>query len=187
MAASSTAVPVFEIRRRPPVVTSQAYASSFPSWSAMTTPREGLRRARQTPCTLPARNRSRQSIVASHLLGFGLFLGQPIVDERRDRHDPITLGGLHDRHAARPATVAVDATHLGPQDRAELGDEHQLLLLLADQPDRCDVAGVLVERVGDDAAGGAVLDGEVGDIGPLAETLLGDDQQLLAEMLDDLH
>ena len=32
-----------------------------------------------------------------------------------------------------------------------------------------------------------MLDREVGDIGPLAEALLGDDQQLLVEVLDDLH
>ena len=41
--------------------------------------------------------------------------------------------------------------------------------------------------VGDHAAGGAVLHREVGDIGPLAEALLGHHQDLLGEVLHDLH
>src|SRR5688572_15331296 len=103
------------------------------------------------------------------LLSFGKLLERPIVDEDGNRHDAVALRRLHDRDAARGPSVSVDPTHLGAQDRSELGDEHELLVLAAHEPNGRNRPGVRVQRVGDDAACGAVLDREIGDIGSLAE------------------
>src|SRR6266516_2811087 len=113
-------------------------------------------------------------------------LRRAVVHEDGDRHDAVALGGLHDRHAAARAPVAVHAAHLGPQDRAFLGDQHHLFVVAADDPDGGYVAGLRVERVGDDAAGGPMLDRELAQRHALAIALLGHHQELLGG-IDDLH
>src|SRR5688500_11178840 len=70
------------------------------------------------------------------LLALGKLVERPIIDEDGDRHDPVPFRRLHDRDAARGTPVSVDPAHLGAQDGAELGDEHQFLVLAPHEPDR---------------------------------------------------
>src|SRR5438132_9416189 len=119
---------------------------------------------------------SRCAIFSFGLLGRRLRLG--LVDENGDRDHPIALAGLHDGHASGRSPVAVHGAHLGAQDRSFLGDHHHLLVLAPDDAHGGDVSGLVVERVGDHASRGAVLDGELVEYGSLAVALLGDDQQL---------
>ena len=86
---------------------------------------------------------------------------------------------LHDRHAAARTPVPV---HAATSVRRIVPSSVMSIISSSSRPDEADrrhVAGLGVQRVGDHAPGGPMLDGEVPHLGPLAVALLRHDQELL--------